>query len=77
MFLFVLALAADAATVQPQAKAEEADPVVCKQQARTNTRFPKKVCMRKSEVEARSQADQRAADEMINRPAVNPASGGG
>ncbi|MET0589065.1 MAG: hypothetical protein ABWZ75_11150 [Novosphingobium sp.] len=77
MFLFVLALAADAASAQPQTKAEEADPIVCKQQARTNTRFAKKVCMRKSEADARAKADQRAADEMINRPSINPASGGG
>lgn len=77
MFLFVLALAADAASAQPQTKAEEADPIVCKQQARTNTRFSKKVCMRKSEELAREKADKQTTDEMINRPSINPASGGG
>lgn len=79
MILFALAMAADAAIVvaAPQTKEAEADPVVCKQEARTNTRFTKKVCMRKSEADARTEADRRAADEMINRPAINPATNGG
>lgn len=77
MILFVLALAADTATTQPPAKAEDANPVVCKQQSRTNTRFTRKVCVRKSDVDARSEADRRAAEELINRPSINPASNGG
>lgn len=77
MILFVMALAADTATAQPLPKAEDADPVVCKQQSRTNTRFTRKVCVCKSDADARSEADRRAPDELINRPAINPASNGG
>lgn len=77
MILFVLALAADTATAQPPATVEDADPMVCKLQSRTNTRFKRKVCVRRSEVDARSEADRRAAEELINRPAINPASNGG
>lgn len=75
MILFVLAPAADAATVQPQAK--DADPVVCQQQVRTNRRFTRKVRLCKSEADTRAKADRRAAEEVVSRPSINPPSNGG
>jgi hypothetical protein len=62
-------------TARPET-ATAADPVICKVEQRTNSRFGSRVCQRKSERNARAQADRDAASEMIDRPAVNPPSNG-
>lgn len=78
-FLAIIVLAAASPEAgQAAARTQPAeDPVVCRNQNRTNSRFSKKVCKRKSETDAQEQASQREAGELINRPAINPDSGGG
>ncbi len=75
MFALALMLLADAPVVAA-VPAKPADTMVCKAAPRTNTRFAKKVCTRKSDLDAQSIADQRAAAEQISQPAINPASNG-
>jgi hypothetical protein len=65
--------AAVAATPEPSTK----DVMVCRDQSRSNSRFTKKVCKRKSVSDAEEATTQREAGELINRPAINPSSGGG
>ncbi len=54
---------ATAATMAPT-NAPDTDPMVCKSIAVTGTRFPTKVCARKSEWADRSQAAREYADHM-------------
>lgn len=51
--------------------------LVCKAEPVTGTRFTKRVCRPKSQADDEAAASQRAADDMLNRPAINPASNGG
>jgi hypothetical protein len=76
MILLALALAAGdpAATAASPNRAD--DPMVCKTEARSGTRVARRVCSRRSAIEARAEKDRRMADEVINQPQINPSSNG-
>lgn len=48
------------------------DPVICRREAPTGTRFAKKICVRKSTLEAREKQDQADMKEQMDRPQINP-----
>ena len=68
--------AAAAAAVAPApaaaTKAAEADPMICKSEAILGSRLPKKVCMRKSEAEARTRRDQDATAKIERMSTYGP-----
>ena len=65
---------AGAFAATPAAAAEGADAkqrVICKQQVRTGTRFPKKTCMSKGEWDAAAEQAKRQAAEEFSRPRIS------
>lgn len=71
--LFAGSLVAGATPLQAgKPQADDADKVVCKVQAKTNTRFPKKICHTRAEWDRISAQHQREAAEEIERPMSNP-----
>jgi hypothetical protein len=50
----------------------DAEQVVCKSKAKTNTRFPKKICHTRAEWDQISSQHQREAQEEMSRPMTNP-----
>ncbi len=70
MLVFVCGVsmsAVAAATPETAAKKDE-DRIVCKRQAPTGTRFAKKTCRSKKELDAIAESAKRTAREMIDRP---------
>lgn len=51
--------------------------LVCKAEPVTGTRFTKRVCRPKSQADDEGAASQRAAEDILNRPSINPPSNGG
>lgn len=49
------------------------DPMICRREAPTGTRFAKRICVRKSTMEAREKQDQADMKEQMDRPQINPA----
>jgi hypothetical protein len=51
----------------------KADPLVCRREAPTGTRFAKRICLRQSEIDAREKLDQAEMKERVDRAQMNPA----
>lgn len=58
--------AAAPATATPPAAAPKEDPVVCRNQVVAGSRLPVKVCMRRSDEEARKRSGQDALNKIQN-----------
>ena len=63
-------IAAGEAETTPDAK--DGDQLVCKYQTNTGTRFRKRVCRTKREIDQMSERDKREAAEVMNRSPQNP-----
>jgi len=67
----LLLVAVESATpsmaVEPPAKTEDTQ-LICKQTAKTNTRFGKKTCRTKAEWVAIAEQNRRAMEEEMSRP---------
>jgi hypothetical protein len=70
-----IALAVIAAPLEAHARTPPSDQdrnqVVCNREGHTGTRFRKKVCRTKAQLESISEQHKRDAKEMIDRPIVN------
>lgn len=62
--------AAAAADNSSKAAAHDGQQLVCKSQARANSRLPKKTCMTKGQWEDMAEQSKRDAKEMIDRPQI-------
>ena len=49
--------------------------LVCKSERKTGTRFPKRTCYRKADWEKITEANRRAAEELLNSRVVSTAKG--
>lgn len=47
------------------------DAMICKSEARTNTRFPTKTCRTRAQWDALIEQSKRDASDAINKPAIN------
>ena len=65
---FVIAQGATPIVVEGQKASQEATQVVCKQAAKTNTRFGKRTCKTRAQWEQISEQNRREAEEVINKP---------
>jgi hypothetical protein len=72
---FVGASTLAAAASAPEQKSKEGDRIICKRQAPTGTRFAKKTCRSKKELEEIAEQHKRDASEMVNRPVVYSCTG--
>jgi hypothetical protein len=73
MTLAARAVAAEPATPPTPIK----DPVVCRSDQTTGTRFAKRVCMKKSEWDGQSEAARANAHDTIDARLINPKLGNG
>lgn len=76
MVLTIAALLAGAQ--QPPAPPRPEERIVCRYEARTGTRFKKRICHSQKELDALSESAQRKAHEMTDRPVIplyNPSGG--
>lgn len=69
MLLMLLLLAQDPAP-KPSAEEVAANRVVCKYEAKTGTRFKKRICHTRAQWDEIAQSAQRKGHEMIDRPTL-------
>lgn len=63
-------LAAPAALAAGDSPSEKGK-LVCKSERRTGTRFPKRTCYRKADWDKITDANRRAAEELLNTKVIN------
>jgi hypothetical protein len=69
--VLVISFPAAAAAADNAGKpARDGEQIVCKSQARANSRLPKKTCMTKEQWEDMAEQNKRDAKEMIDRPQI-------
>lgn len=76
MLALLIAVAAPAGSspdtgAADQAEAKAKDPMICKEQAQTNSRFRKKICHKKSEWAAIAEENKRNYAEQRDRPVID------